>query len=129
MKPHTRRRLLDAAGSARELGEILAGKSLADLRDDRVLLLAVLKLLEVTGEALNKARRHDGWLEREVPGLQRYVHLRNQLVHDYDKVDIPIIWEVTQSGIPRLRASIDAVLSGRPSPGEHRRRDRRRHQG
>jgi uncharacterized protein with HEPN domain len=114
MKPATTKRLRDVLEAGEEIGALIARTSLDDLRRDRLLQLAVLKLLEIVGEALNRARKGERHLESEIRHLRRFVNLRNQIVHDYDKVDLVIIWQVLHEGLPDLVSSVDDAL-GRDS--------------
>jgi uncharacterized protein with HEPN domain len=110
MKSTTTRRVRDAGDACAEISGFIEGRSLEQLRQERILQLSVYKLLEIVGEALNKARQGESFVESRIPGLRRYVSLRNQIVHDYDKVDPTIIWQVVTEGVPDLRQSIEELL-------------------
>lgn len=110
MKSTTTRRLRDASEACAEIAGFIDGTSLDHLRQERMLQLSVYKLLEIVGEALNKARQGESFVESRIPRLRRYVSLRNQIVHEYDKVDPTIIWQVATEGLPDLRHSIEDLL-------------------
>lgn len=68
----------------------------------------VLKLMHV-GEAaagLNDSIRAQA---PEVP-WNAIIGMRNILVHEYDSVDIDIVWDVVQNELPTLKREIQALL-------------------
>jgi uncharacterized protein with HEPN domain len=99
----------DMLDYAREAYELVQGKTLDDLRQDRVLELALLRLLEVVGEAATRVPdelqlRYDGIPWRQVVGL------RNRLIHGYDAVDLVVVWDVLVNSLPSLIAEPERVL-------------------
>ena len=77
---------------AREAVTLAQGKGRADLDDDRLLELALVRLLEVIGEAASRVSGEDRARYPEVPWPQ-IVSLRNRLIHGYDAVDLDILWQ------------------------------------
>jgi uncharacterized protein with HEPN domain len=74
-----------------------------------LLNLALTRLLEVIGEAaaqLPDSLKQDytaiPW--REVTGL------RNCLIHEYDEVDLDILWTIVQDDLPPLVEQLDSLL-------------------
>jgi uncharacterized protein with HEPN domain len=43
--------------------------------------------------------------------------MRNILIHDYDDVDLDVVWDTVQRDIPPLITSPEAYLSANPPPG------------
>ena len=41
---------------------------------------------------------------------RRIISFRNLLVHDYDGVDAPVVWDVVQQGLPKLLQEVSAIL-------------------
>lgn len=102
------RHMLDHAIEAVELCE---GKTRADLDASRLLNLALVRLIEVVGEAANRVsgarrERHPGIPWREI------VSMRNRIVHGYDEVDFDILWAVIRDDLPALIRRIEAALGG-----------------
>jgi uncharacterized protein with HEPN domain len=95
---------------AREVAVLLERKSRRDLHDDRLLSLAVVRLLEIIGEA---AARLDKTTRDRHPriGWKRIVGLRSRLIHAYDTVDLDILWNITQKDIPALIQELEIILS------------------
>lgn len=65
--------------------------------------------LQIIGEATNALSS---------PLLNRYsdipwpqiIGLRNLIVHEYFKVDLQIIWDITQQDLPTLKPAIEQIL-------------------
>ena len=91
---------------AREAVDLLSGKSRDDLDSDRVLGLALVRLLEVIGEAANRVSEgRKGQLD-QIPWPE-IVGLRNRLIHGYDEVDLDIVWEIIQQDLPVLVTALE----------------------
>jgi uncharacterized protein with HEPN domain len=75
---------------AREAVALAQGKTRSDLDVDRMLNLALVRLLEIIGEAANRIPRDEQAQHPQIPWAQ-VVSLRNRLVHGYDSVDFDIL--------------------------------------
>ena len=94
---------------AREAVELAQGRSRADLGADRLLQLALTRLVEIVGEA---AGRVPGELQSRHPALpwREAIGARNRLIHGYDFVDLDILWEIVATDLPRLIPQVEQVL-------------------
>lgn len=81
----------------------------ADLDSDRMLNLALVRLVEVIGEAANRVSVAGQHWVCDVPWPQ-VVSMRNRLIHGYDKVDFDILWDTVQIDLPPLIAALRAAL-------------------
>lgn len=102
-------RLRDMPDHAREAVELVKGKTSADLSKDRIVSLAVARLLETIGEAAAGIRQEDRDRIPEVP-WQQIVGPRNQLIHAYHRVDVDILWRIATNNLPVLIKSLESVL-------------------
>jgi uncharacterized protein with HEPN domain len=100
------RHMLDHAQEAVDLAQ---GKSRADLDRDRLLELALVRLLEIIGEAANRVPREGRARYPEIPWHQ-IVSLRNRLIHGYDAVDLDILWQIIEHDLPPLIAALETLL-------------------
>ena len=94
---------------AREAVEMVKGKTRADLDADRQLNLALVRLVEVIGEAA--ARIPDDFRARypQVPWRQ-IVGMRHRMIHDYDVIDFDILWAVLRQDLPPLIEQLEAIV-------------------
>lgn len=101
--------MLDAA---RQVLAYTAGKCFADFESDRLIQDAVVRNIEILGEA---ARR---FLEAipdasvrfpSIPFTAIYA-MRNQLSHGYFSVDLEIVWKVVERDIPQLLPEIERAF-------------------
>ena len=53
-----------------------------------------------------------------LPGLpwRQMVGMRNRMIHEYDRVDIAMVWETLERDLPPLIAALEGIVSP-PPPG------------
>jgi uncharacterized protein with HEPN domain len=78
---------------------------------------AVNRKLEIIGEAARRLSPEAKNLFSEVPWAL-VTAMRNILIHDYDDVDLDVVWDTTQRDLPPLIARLEAHLAANPPP-EH----------
>ena len=94
---------------SREAVEICQGKSRQDLDRDRLLNLALTRLLEIIGEAANRVPEEIRTQYSELPWLQM-IAARNRLIHGYDSVDFDILWAIITNDLPLLIVKLEKIL-------------------
>lgn len=94
---------------AREARELTSGQSFDEIIQDRVLVLAITRLLEIIGEAAGRVSVDIQRKHPEIPWPQ-LVGLRNRLIHGYDAVDMEIVWTIIQSDLPPLIDATSRIL-------------------
>jgi uncharacterized protein with HEPN domain len=94
---------------AQEAVAIIEGKTRADLDQDRVLNLALTRLVEIIGEAANRVPDQVQMQYPALPWLQM-IGARNRLIHGYDNVDFDILWAIVESDLPRLISQLEGIL-------------------
>lgn len=104
-------RLQHMLDAARRIERFMAGCNESDLHGDEMLALAVVKSLEVIGEAAGKVGEAT---QAQLPSLdwRGMKWLRNRTVHGYDTVNYAIIWQTTQKDVPVLRQTLEQALDG-----------------
>jgi uncharacterized protein with HEPN domain len=110
MRERTAKRLHDAMSACQELRSICSGKTRDEFVRDRVLNLAVHKLVEIVGEALHQAELLHPDLVAEIPDLRRIVDTRNRITHGYESVDYGTLWTIVQNRIPPLEQALATIL-------------------
>jgi uncharacterized protein with HEPN domain len=103
------RQMLDYASEAMDM---VRDRSRADLDTDRMLNLALVRLLEILGEAAGRVPSEDRARYPQVPWIQ-LINLRHRLIHGYDQVDFDILWQILTQDLPPLVKELESILSSR----------------
>jgi uncharacterized protein with HEPN domain len=98
---------------AREAATLVQNMTRDDLHANRVLSLALIRLLEIVGEA---ATRISEDLRARHPQIawRQIISLRNRLIHGYDAVDLDILWQILHEDIPPLITDLARLVSPEP---------------
>ena len=92
---------------------MVRGKSRADIDTDRQLNLALVRLLEIVGEAAARTNERERGQYADIPWVE-IVGLRNRLIHGYDSVDFDILWNVITRDLPPLIEKLERGIAGVP---------------
>jgi uncharacterized protein with HEPN domain len=86
------------------------GRSRKDLDSDEMLLFALVRAVEVIGEAANKVSAAG---RADLPDIRwaAIVGMRNRLVHAYADIDRDILWSTVLDELPGLRSRLGHALS------------------
>ena len=105
-----RMRLRHMLDHATEAVQMVQDRPREDLDRDRMLELALVRLIEIVGEA---AARVSEKTRNDHPGIpwREVVSMRNRLVHGYDTVDLDVLWDTLGDDLPQLVAALDEILS------------------
>ncbi len=95
---------------AREAVAITKNKTRNDLDQDRLLNLALTRLIEIIGEAANRVPEDVQIKYPNLPWLQM-IGARNRLIHGYDSVDFDILWVIVSKDLPGLINQLEGILS------------------
>jgi uncharacterized protein with HEPN domain len=99
------RHMIEAAEDA--LG-FVAGRARADLDSDRMLLFALVRAVEIVGEAASKMSPSVRAEHPKIP-WSAIVAMRNRLVHAYFEIDTDIVWVAVQQEIPALLVELKSI--------------------
>jgi uncharacterized protein with HEPN domain len=94
---------------SREAAALVAGRTREDLDTDRTLNLALVRLLEIVGEAASRTTDEERLRYPSIPWNQ-IVGLRNRLIHGYDSVDFDVLWGIASVDLPKLVAELERPL-------------------
>jgi uncharacterized protein with HEPN domain len=108
-------RLRHMLDHGREAVTMAAGKTRTDLDTDRKLNLALVRLLEIIGEAASRTPDDERTQYPQIPWGQ-IVGLRNRLIHGYDSVDFDILWQIVNHDLPPLIADLEQIVTPGDGP-------------
>jgi uncharacterized protein with HEPN domain len=97
--------LQDIADSCNKVLRFTGGLMLSELTGDEKTYDAVVRNLEIIGEA---AKHISSDLRKKLPDIewQKIAGMRDMLAHAYFGIDNDIIWDVVQNKIPELAGTI-----------------------
>lgn len=97
---------------AREARALVAGKAREDLDRDRILELALSRLVEIVGEAARRVSPERRSQHAEIPWSE-IIGLRNRLTHGYDAINLDILWGVVANDLATLIEQLEKVVPDR----------------
>ncbi len=87
------------------------GKTFHDLVDDDMMYYAVVKNIEIIGEAANMLTADFQLSHGETP-WKMVKGMRNYIVHEYFQIDNAVVWDVVSNELSPLRDQISSYLTG-----------------
>lgn len=90
--------------------ESYTGKGRKAFFQDTMMQDAVIRNLEVIGEAVKNLSSNFRRLHPEIP-WRSITALRNVLIHEYFGVDLEIVWRVVQRRLPTLKRYVKGLLA------------------
>jgi uncharacterized protein with HEPN domain len=85
------------------------GRPRADLDADELFGLAIVRLLEIIGEASKNVTQATKGTTPHIPWRQ-ISGARDRLIHGYFNVDFDIVWQTVTQDLPPLIAAPDVLL-------------------
>ena len=101
------RHMLDAC---REAVQFSQGRSRDDLDSDRLFQLAMVRLVEIIGEAASRLTKETHARHAGIPWPQ-IISTRNRLIHGYDQIDHDIPWNILTQDLPPLIPTLEGILA------------------
>jgi uncharacterized protein with HEPN domain len=101
--------LKDMLCHASEAVELLGNMNKEALGLDRVMQLALTRLVEIVGEAANRVSIVTRKRTPRIPWSE-IIGMRNRLVHGYDVIDLDLLWDTVTSDLPPLIATLQKSM-------------------
>lgn len=95
---------------AEEAVELAKGKSSSDIASERVLNLALVRLVELVGEAANRVPAETRGEHHAIP-WEAITGMRNKLIHGYDFLDYDVLSKTVTEDLPALISYLRDILS------------------
>ena len=101
MRDEDRVRLDHMIGAAENAMEFVSGRERSELDTNRMLLFAVVRAVEILGEAASKISEESRSAHGAVP-WKAIIGMRNRLVHAYFDINTQTVWETATVEIPAI---------------------------
>ncbi len=99
------------AGDA--IARFTSGRRRVDLDSDLMLLFAIVRAIEIIGEAASKVSDETRSTAPSIP-WRAVVGMRNRVIHAYFDIDADIVWNAAVDEIPALLTNLRALLQPDP---------------
>lgn len=87
-----------------------SGKDKEEITNDRILCRAIVRSLEIIGEASKKIGDE---FKKSHPEIEwkKMAGTRDKLIHDYFGIDYDIVWNIITNKLPSLKDFIENILN------------------
>lgn len=101
--------LLDMLDAARDAVAFADELSYAEFREDRRDQLAILKSVEIVGEAASRVSMETREALPAIPWTE-IVGMRHRLVHAYFDIDLRLVWDTIHDHLPPLIVQLEPLV-------------------
>jgi uncharacterized protein with HEPN domain len=101
--------LLDILIAARKALKFVEGIDRNEFEDNELVQNAVMRPLEIIGEASAKISKDFRKAHSEIP-WKEMVGLRNRLVHEYFRINFGVVWDTIHKDLPKLIEIIEPLV-------------------
>jgi uncharacterized protein with HEPN domain len=101
--------LVDILESAKIALDYVSGKSWAEFKEDLQCQDAVVRRIEIIGEAARRVSQQTRDKYAQIP-WREMTSMRNLVIHEYDVVDINQVWDTLQNKIPPLIEELARIV-------------------
>jgi len=88
---------------------IIRGCTDVEFKENMMMKLAVERLFEIIGEAVNRIKKNDKTIYEMIDESDKIICFRNVITHGYDIIDDDITWSISNEKIPVLKESIRRI--------------------
>lgn len=101
--------LLDMLQSSEIIMEYISGRSREDLTTDLQLQDAIIRRFSIIGEAAKRVSEPTRNNLTEIP-WSVINGMRNRLIHEYDGIDLDVVWDTAVNSLPTLILELRKVI-------------------
>ena len=111
MKRDSRAFLSDVIVAGQAIQQAVAGISLDDYCNSRLIRSSVEREFTIIGEALNQLSQRDENQFAQIDQAPQIISFRNKLTHEYAIINDRLVWGVIQTNLPALLKQCNQLLS------------------
>lgn len=105
--PHDVRALLwDMLDASQFIPDDVEGVTFDEYLSNRRLRPSVERGFMIIGETARRLESSDPQIAHQITGIRQIVGFRNVVVHEYDEIEQPLVWEITKDFLPQLRDEV-----------------------
>ena len=101
--------LLDMLQSAQIVMNYISGRSQGELATDLQLQDAMIRRLLIIGEASKRVSETTQQTLIAIPWTAMN-GMRNRLVHEYDEIDLNVVWDTAVNSLPTLISELEKIV-------------------
>lgn len=105
--------ILDMFKAGQRISEFAQGLSREDLETDAMRLSAILYQIQIVGEATKRLSPEFRAQHSDIP-WNRAAGMRDIIAHQYDRIDVDVVWTVIHQSIPEFLQMIAPLLPDEP---------------
>ena len=102
MQHDVQKHLFDILSAARDVQHFVDAITYDEYHGNKLVKAAVERKFEIIGEALSRLARLSPDTASGIREHQKIIAFRNIVIHGYDVVSDPIVWDVIQNKLPVL---------------------------
>ncbi len=99
----------DILDSIKDIKSFISGINFEEFKRDKKTLNAVVRSIEIIGEAAKKIPKSLRDKYYDIP-WKKMSGMRDKMIHEYFGIDVEILWKVVKDDIPPLKSSIQEML-------------------
>ena len=101
--------LLDILLAARKAIGFVKGMTWAEFAQSELHQSALVRPLEIIGEAARRISAETQQSHPEIP-WQQMIGMRNRLIHAYFDVNLDVVWKTVTRDLPSLKTELEKIL-------------------
>ena len=101
--------LRDIFDSIEKIEKYIQDLNFEEFSEDLMIIDAVVRNLEIIGEATKNLSKEIKILYPEIP-WKEMAGMRNKVIHEYFGVNLKIVWKTIKGRLPELKIKIEEIL-------------------
>jgi len=112
MQHDVEKHLFDILVAAQDVQQFVGTMSFDEYHANRLVKAAVERKFEIIGEALNRVARMSPETAAAIRDFEKVIAFRNLVIHRYDVVSDPLVWDVIENKLPLLIEDVARLQRG-----------------